>query len=218
MFSKKITRVVVLTLVIVFMFSSVAFSSDNVIRDFIKNAMEKVFINGVEVPHIKQDNVIYVPVDTLALTGARIRQEISGLKVDTLYDTDTAYKELKEMYARHIERVKNPIAGNTSKAVDMHRERYGLVCTEISKLDSFHIRYGSSDIDNYLFLSKTFLHTVLNNEMLIHAGVYQSIAENNKSAKKDLQELESALILYGNHTASAFAALDDAYEEFKEAK
>lgn len=217
MFSKKITRVVVLTLVIVFMFSSVAFSSDNVIRDFIKNAMEKVFINGVEVPHIKQDNVIYVPVDTLALTGARMKQEISGLKVDILYDTDTAYKELKAIYDRHIERVQNPISKNVGEARKLYDERNKMVFADIVYLDTIQIQYQQREIDTKLAIAKMFLHSVLNNEFMLYTETLAAL-NDDRDAKNRIKDMESAFIMYGTYASGSMKSLDDAYEEFKEAK
>ncbi|NLZ52848.1 MAG: hypothetical protein GX892_06840 [Thermoanaerobacteraceae bacterium] len=60
MFRKKI-RVVVLTVVLVFMFSSAAFSFD--FQDAIKaviNNVNKVMVNDTEVPFIKHEGKVYV--------------------------------------------------------------------------------------------------------------------------------------------------------------
>ena len=219
MFRKKVTRVVVLTIVLVFMFSATAFSFD--LQDVIKAAIynvNKVIINNTEVPFIKHGGKIYVPVDTFALAGANVTQEQSILKVDNLYDAETAYEELTKIYNRHLERIKNPIPSNTKDAVNLHHERYKLVLTELMHLDNINIKYGATDFDVYLFLAKAHLHTSLVNEMLVHSGVYEAIANNNKLAKKEIKELESSIIIYGNHAARAFKGMEDAYKKFKEAE
>jgi len=219
MFCKKVTRVVVLTIVLVFMFSATAFSFD--LQDAIKAAIynvNKVIINNTEVPFVKHGGKIYVPVDTFALAGANVTQEQSTLKVDNLYDAETAYEELTKIYNRHLERIKNPIPSNAKDAVNLHHERYKLVLTEIMHLDNINIKYGATDFDVYLFLAKADLGTVLYNEMLVHAGVYEAIANNNKLAKRDIKELESSLVLYGNYAARTFKGMEDAYKKLKEAE
>jgi hypothetical protein len=219
MFCKKVTRVVVLTIVLVFMFSATAFSFD--LQDAIKAAIynvNKVIINNTEVPFIKHGGKIYVPVDTFALAGANVTQEQSILKVDNLYDAETAYEELTKIYNRHLERIKNPIPSNAKDAVNLHHERYKLVLAEIMRLDNMNIRYGATEFDIYLFLPKAHLHTSLINEMMVHACVYEAIANNNKLAKKDIKELESSIILYGNYAARAFKGMEDTYKKFKEAE
>lgn len=202
-----------------FMFSTTAFSFD--LRDAIKsviNNVNKVTINDTEVPFIKHKGKVYVPMDTFTLAGANISQELSTLKVNNLYDAETAYKELTEMYDRHLERIKNPIPSKAKDAVNLHQERYYLVCSEIIKLDTIDIKYGDSKLDGNLFSGKADLGTVLYNEMLVHAGVYEATANNNKLAKRDIEELESSLVLYGNYAERTFKAMEDAYNELKEAK
>ena len=64
------------------------------------------------------------------------------------------------MYDRHLERIKNPIPSKAKDAVNFHQERYYLVCSEIIKLDTIHIKYGDSKLDGNLFSGKADLGTV----------------------------------------------------------
>ncbi|NLZ52847.1 MAG: hypothetical protein GX892_06835 [Thermoanaerobacteraceae bacterium] len=122
------------------------------------------------------------------------------------------------MYNRHLERVKNPIPSDAKDAVNLHKERYNVMCSEILKLDAIDIKYGDSKLDGNLFSAKTHLYTLLNNELMVHKAVYDAIANDNKYAKKDIKELESSLVLYGNYAARTFKAMEDAYKELKEAE
>jgi hypothetical protein len=214
MLSKKITRVVVLTLVIVFMFSSVAFSSDNIFSHIFKNAMERVSINGVDVPHIKQDDVIYVPVDALSLTGARIKQEVDGLKVDTLYDVDDAYKEIKAIYDRHIERLQKPLPKNRDAAIKQCDETSRIILAEIATLDDIHFILKDDGVSSKLFFAKTFLHSVLNNEFLVCSETIEGL-NGDKEAKNRLKEAEPATVIYGGYVSGTFKKLEEALKEAK---